>query len=60
MPTVAGFVLDHFEIANEYGNVEKWKNEFNKGDKVWMYYARDGTLKGVELQQPKDIPISQK
>lgn len=55
MATISGTVLSSLEILNEYRNIEIFKNTYNKGDRVWMYYNKHGTLLNIELK--KDIPI---
>jgi len=55
MATISGLILSSLEVLNEYGNVETYKNTYSKGDRVWMYYNKHGTLLNIELK--KDIPI---
>ena len=55
MATVSGHILSSLEVISEYGQIEIFKNTYSKGEKVWMYYNKHGTLLNIEPK--KDIPV---
>ncbi len=51
MPTISGKILNRHEVLTEYGNKEKFDNNYKRGTRVWLHYDSKNKLVTAEIKK---------